>query len=181
MGVVDCILVLVIALAVFGGLRQGFLRSFSALAGLFLGLLLAAWNYPLAAALVQPVVHFEAAANTIGFLAIALLVMALAGFAGNLLSQTVHRIGLGCLDRLAGAAFGFLQGALLVTLVVWVAVAFFPHAGWLTSARLPRAFFGTCHLSTHVSPQELADRVRQGLKELEAQSPQWLHPNRSTL
>jgi membrane protein required for colicin V production len=41
---------------------------------------------------------------------------------------------------------------------------------------LPRLFFGACHLSTHMSPAELAERVRAGLKILEQDSPMWLHP-----
>ena len=86
--------------------------------------------------------RIEAVANVIGFLLIALLVMGLAGIAGKILSKTVHRMGLGCLDRLAGAAFGFFQGALLVMLVILVAVAFFPQAHWLAEARLPRSFLG---------------------------------------
>ena len=85
-------------------------------------------------------------------------------------------MGLGCLDRLAGAAFGFFQGALLVTLIVLVAVAFFPQEQWLADAKLPRLFFGACHLSTHMTPAELADRIRQGLKVLEHESPRWMHP-----
>jgi uncharacterized membrane protein required for colicin V production len=85
-------------------------------------------------------------------------------------------MGLGWLDRLAGGAFGFLQGILLVTLVILVAVAFFPRAHWLVEARLPRLFFGACHLSTRTSPEELADRVREGLRILEEESPRWMHP-----
>ena len=53
-----------------------------------------------------------------------------------------HSIGLGCLDRIAGGSFGFLQGVLLVTLGILVTVAFFPQAHWLADARLPRYFFG---------------------------------------
>ena len=32
-------------------------------------------------------------------------------------------------------------------------------------------FFGACHLSTHMSPAELAERVREGLRMLEEESP----------
>ncbi|MGB8261461.1 MAG: CvpA family protein [Terracidiphilus sp.] len=173
---VDWIIVIVIGLAVMGGLTQGFFRSIFSLGGLIAGLLLAAWNYDRVAALVLPLVRIEAVANAIGFLLIALAVMAIAGIAGKMLSRTVHHMGLGCLDRLAGGAFGFLQGALLVTLVVWVAVAFFPHARWLEEAKLPKVFFGACHLSTQVSPEELAGRVRDGLKALEDESPKWMRP-----
>jgi uncharacterized membrane protein required for colicin V production len=83
---------------------------------------------------------------------------------------------LGCLDRLAGGVFGFFQGALLVTLCILVTIAFFPRAHWLVEARMPKMFFGACHLTTHMSPAELAERVREGLKTLEEESPRWLHP-----
>lgn len=173
---VDFAILIVLVLSVLGGLQQGFFRSACSLGGLVLGLLLAAWNYGLAAALLKPLVRFEPLANAIGFLLIALLVMVLAGIVGKILAKTMHQLGLGCLDRLAGAAFGLLQGVLLVTLCILVAVAFFPHSHWLAEARLPRQFFGACHLSTHMSPHELAQRVREGLRSLEEGAPAWLHP-----
>ncbi|MFY9852272.1 MAG: CvpA family protein [Terracidiphilus sp.] len=176
MGLVDWAIVVVMALAVVGGFAQGFFRAVCGLGGLLLGLALAAWNYGHIAKLVLPMVRIEAVANVIGFLLIALLVMALAGLAGKILSKTFHSIGLGCLDSLAGAVFGFFQGALLVTLVILVTVAFFPRTHWLTEAKLPRLFFGACHLSTNVTPHELAERVRRELNAMEKQSPRWLHP-----
>ncbi len=173
---VDWAIVILLVLSVMGGLQQGFFRAVFSLGGLVLGLVLAAWNYATVAAFFMPLVHIEAVADTIGFLLIALLVMGVAGTAGNILAKTLHRMGLGCLDRLAGGAFGFFQGALIVTLVILVSVAFFPQAHWLVDARLPRLFFGACHLSTHMSPAELAERVRHGLNMLERESPQWMHP-----
>jgi len=172
----DWAIVIVIGLSVLSGLSEGFFRSVCALGGLFLGLVLAAWNYAKVAALLTPLVRIEAVANAIGFLLIALLVMGIGGVAGKGLANTLHAVGLGCLDKLAGAAFGFLQGALLVTLCIVVTLAFFPHAHWLAAGRLPRLFLGACNLSTHMSPAELADRVRHGLKVLELESPWWLHP-----
>ena len=174
---VDWVIVIVILLAVAGGLSQGFFRSIFSLGGLLLGLVLAAWNYGHVAALLLPLVHIEAVANTIGFLLIALLVMGIAGIIGNVISKTFHRMGLGCLDRLAGGVFGVLQGVLLVTLAILVAVAFYPKAQWLAEARLPKMFFGACHFSTHMSPKELAERVQHGLRVLEEASPQWMHPD----
>ncbi|MGA2889864.1 MAG: CvpA family protein [Terracidiphilus sp.] len=175
MQMVDWAIVIVLALSVIGGLLQGFFRSVFSLAGLILGLAVAAWNYGRLAAPLLHVVRSQRAANAIAFLLIAILIMALASILGKILSKVFHQIGLGCVDRLLGAAFGFFQGALLVMLVILVAVAFFPKAGWLTEAKLPRMFFGACHLSTHMTPHELAERVRQGLKELEEESPQWMH------
>jgi membrane protein required for colicin V production len=176
MELVDWAIVMVLVFSVLGGITQGLFRSACSLGGLLLGLLLAAWNYGRIAALLLPVVRLEPVADTIGFLLIALVVMAISGAIGNFLSKTLHAMGLGCLDRLAGAVFGFFQGALMVTLVILATVAFFPRARWLTEARLPRSFFGACHLSTHMSPEELAQRVKQGLRTLEEETPRWLHP-----
>jgi membrane protein required for colicin V production len=175
---VDWAIVIFLVVSVLGGLQQGFFRSVCSLGGLVLGLVLAAWNYARVAALLRPLVHIEAVADTIGFLLIALVVMALAGILGSVLAKTLHQLGLGCLDRLAGGVFGLLQGALLVTLCILVAVAFFPTAHWLTEGKLPKQFFGACHLSTRVSPEYLAERVREGLRTLEEESPEWMHPGR---
>jgi membrane protein required for colicin V production len=124
-------------------------------------------------------VRIEPVADTIGFVLIALFVMGLASLLGTVLAKALHTIGLGCLDRLAGAAFGLFQGALLVTLCILAALAFYPKARWLADGKLPKHFFGACHLSTHMSPEELARRVRLGLKTLEEESPPWLHPKQS--
>ena len=139
---VDWVIVIVLAVSVLGGLQQGFFRSVCSLGGLLLGLVLAAWNYARVAALFRPLVRIEAVANAIGFLLIALLVMALAGIVGTILAKTLHQMGLGCLDRLAGGVFGFFQGALLVTLVHPGGVAFFPQAHWLADQAAPACFSG---------------------------------------
>ena len=94
-----------------GGIAQGFLRSVFGLGGLLLGLVLGAWNYWRIAGVLIPVVHSEMIADAIGFLLIAIVVMVLAGLLGSILSKAVHKVGLGCLDSLAGAVFGFFQGA----------------------------------------------------------------------
>jgi membrane protein required for colicin V production len=176
MTLVDLAIVILIVLSVLEGLSEGFFRSVFSLGGLLLGLVLAAWNYGLVAALLMPLVRIEPVADTIGFLLIALVFMVAAGIVGTSLAKAVHQLGLGCLDKLAGGAFGFVKGALLVMLCILVAVAFFPRASWLVEARLPRLFFGACHVSTHMSPDVLAQRVRDGLKIIERESPLWLHP-----
>ena len=173
---IDWAIVTVIALSVLGGLVQGLVQMALSLAGLIGGLALAAWNYHYLARLLTPVLKSEQVADVVAFLIIALVVMLVATMIGSILTRTMHRIGLGCLNRIGGAVFGAIQGAVLVTLCILVTVAFFPSARWLTESRLPRKFFGACHLSTHMSPGELAGQVRQSLKELQERTPTWMHP-----
>lgn len=176
MTIEDWLIVIVMVLAVLGGAKQGFFRVVCSLGGLILGLLLAAWNYSRIAVLVIPLVRVVEVADAIGFIVIALLVMAVAGIAGVILHKTLHQIGLGCLDTIGGAVLGFVQGVVLVTLCILVAVAFFPQAEWLLNAKLPHLFFGFCHFSTHMSPAELAERVHKGLRLIQEETPLWMHP-----
>jgi membrane protein required for colicin V production len=177
MTIEDWFIVAVLVLSVLGGLSQGFFRSVFSLAGLVIGLAVAAWNYARAGTLLAPFIRVEAVSDAIAFVVIALLVMCIFGILGTMLHKMFRSMGLGCLDRVAGGAFGLLQGMLLVTLCVLVAVAFFPQAHWLVEAKLPRIFFGFCRLSAHGSPAQLADRLHSGLRLLEQQSPWWLHPD----
>lgn len=178
MTLVDWIVLIILVCAVVGGLIQGFFRSVCSLGGLILGLVLAAWNYGHLAALFIPVVRIEAVADTIAFLLIALLVMTVIGLIGNLIARALRLLGLGWLDSLAGGVFGFFQGALLIIIGILVVVAFFPKTEWIAEARLPRMFFGACHVSANVTPAELAQRIRSGLREWESGSPKWMHPDR---
>ena len=173
---VDWAIVIVLAASVAGGLAQGFFRTACSLIGLILGLSLASWNYGHVAAIFLPLVRVVAIADAIGFFLIALVVMAIANLIGTTLGRTLHWLGLGCLDMIAGGVLGFFQGAVLVTLTILVAVAFFPQAAWLENSRLARKFFGACNITVQMSPGELAERVRHGLRLLEQETPAWMHP-----
>lgn len=172
---VDWIMIAVLAGAVLGGIARGFFRSAFSLAGLITGLALASWNYWRVAVLLKPIVHSVEAANAIAFLFIALLVMLVAAILGVVLAKVFEKVGLGCLDRLAGGLFGFLEGLVLVMVCILVTVAFFPRTHWLTEARLPRYFFGALHVSTHVTPSRLGDQLRKELETLEGEAPAWMH------
>jgi len=178
---VDLAVLAMLIVATMGGMAQGFFRSFFSLGGLLLGLVLAIWNYSLVGKLFFSWVQVKAVADAIGFLTIAVVVMLAGAVLGGLLQKTFRWAGLGCLDTLLGAVFGLLQGALLVMVFVLVTVAFFPESRWLTEAKLPRMFFEACHLSTDVSPKDLSDQVREGLKKLKHESPSWMHPSHGTM
>ena len=173
---IDWAIVIVLVSGTISGIAQGLLRSVFALGGLIGGLMIAAWNYGRVAAFFLPIVRNETMADAIGFLLIALVIMVAANLVGHLISKIVHKVGLGCLDRLAGAAFGFAQGALMVMLAILVVLAFFPKSTWLADAKLPKYFYGACQATTSLSPGELADRVHRGIDEMRKRAPDWIHP-----
>jgi len=177
MTLVDWAVVIIMIAAVIAGMAQGFFRSICSLGCLVLGLAIAALNYDRLAHVFLPLVRIAAVANTIAFLLIALLVMAIISLIGNLLAKTLKMIGLGWLDSIAGAVFGFFQGIVLVVVFILVIVAFFPQEQWLAESNLPRMFFGALYVSTHVTPSDLSARVRSGLRAVEEESQRVLHSN----
>jgi membrane protein required for colicin V production len=172
---VDWIIVILLAGSVLAGLARGFFRSVFSLAGLIAGVALASWNYWRVASFLKRFIHSVEIADAVAFLIIAFLVMAVAAILGSLFAKFFEKVGLGCLDRFAGALFGFVEGLVFVTLCILVTVAFFPQTAWLTEARLPRYFFGALHVSIQVTPSRLAERVRKELTTRETKSQQWMN------
>jgi len=175
MTLVDWAVVIIMVGAVVAGMSQGFFRSVCSLGGLVLGLAVAAWNYGRLAQIFLPVFRIPAIANTIAFPLIALIVMVLAGLIGKMLAKALKMIGLGWLDSIAGAIFGFFQGVVLVCVFILVIVAFFPQEQWLAQSNLPRMFFGALHVSTHMTPSELSSKIHSGLQAVEDESERLLH------
>jgi membrane protein required for colicin V production len=174
MSVVDLAIVVGLAICAIVGLAQGFVRSFSALAGLVLGVSLACWNYHRPGAFLAPMVHSVRLADAIGFIVIALTVMLALGFLGAVFAKALRFIGLGFIDMLGGAVFGLLEGAGLVTVCIIVSMAFFPKAQWISQSRLPPMFFSVCDQVMDMSPGDLAKRVRSGMANVEAEAPDWM-------
>ncbi len=163
---VDWVIMIFLALAAIVGLAQGFIRTLFGLGGLVLGLEMAFRNYGHAATVLKPMIHSQRAADAVAFVAIAVIVMALAGIVGISLAKLFRLIGLGPIDMLAGAIFGFAQGVLLVAVCILATVAFFPQAGWLTTAKTPRLFFQVCNLTLNLSPAKMAQRLQHDIEIL---------------
>lgn len=173
---VDWAIAAVLVISVLSAAKHGFFIEACSLAGVVLGLLLASWNYGRVMPWFSPLVHNPAIAEFLGFLAIALGVMVVAGLVGRALRWSAKSIGLGWLDRLAGAAFGFLRGCVIVTLGVMAMAAFLPEKGWLNGSRLAPRFFAMAHTSAAVTPTELGEKIRDGLRLIQEAQPEWLHP-----
>jgi len=171
---VDWIIVIILAGSVLAGIARGFFRSVFSLVGLIAGVALASWNYWRVAVFLKKFIHSVEVADAVAFLIIAGFVMVVAAILGYLFAKFFEKVGLGCLDRMAGALFGFAEGLVFVTLCILITVAFFPQTAWLTDARLPRYFFGALQGRIQVTTSRVGERVRKELNTLEAKSQQWI-------
>ena len=177
MNLADLLIVIVLVVSVVSAFVKGFFVEVFSLAGVIVGLFIAAANYGGFSLWVLRVVHNREAANLIAFLLIALLVMVLASIAGRLLRGLFRSVGLGIVDRLLGAVVGLVEGCVVVTLVLMGIVAFLPRQDWLSNSRLAPVFLTAAHGGSHVVPFALGEEIRQGLQALRMGQPQWLKPS----
>jgi membrane protein required for colicin V production len=163
---IDLLIVAVILISVISAFIKGFLVELFSLVGVILGLLIAAADYGRLAPWVERWIRNPQVADLVTFLFIALCVMVITSLLARLLRGTVHRIGLGLVDRLLGAVFGFVKGCALVTLTMMAIAAFLPKADWLGSSKLAPLFLTAAHDGSHMTPVELGEKIREGVRLL---------------
>lgn len=179
MALIDWAIVIILIVSVLSAAKHGFFVEAFSLAGVVLGLLLASWNYQKLLPLLDRWVHSPGVAEAIAFVAIALAVMVIAGLAGRLIRWSVRSIGLGWADRFVGAVFGLLKGCVLVTLGIMAIAAFLPRATWMERSKLAPYFLSAAHGASVMTPIELGERIREGVKMIRDAQPDWLKPNAS--
>jgi membrane protein required for colicin V production len=174
MNPLDWCLAILLTLSVLRAAMRGFFRECFSLAGLIVGFALACWNYHRVATHLAGLLTSPPLAQLAAFLLILAGIMIVAGLLGSLLRKTFSAIGLGFLDRLAGAAFGLIRGALLGLALLLALTAFLPTAPWLQTSSLAPYFLRADHAVSFVMPSELSARFDDGLDRLKHTTPGWI-------
>ncbi len=135
MNVVNIVIIVVIAVTTFFGLRIGLIKAVLSLAGLIVGVILAGLYYiPLSEQLTfisQPNIA-EIAAFTI----ILIGIMTIAAVLAALLKWIASLVMLAWVNRLGGAAFGFSLGTLFCGALLAIWVKYFGIAGIIAESIL---------------------------------------------
>jgi membrane protein required for colicin V production len=167
MNVADWAIVGVILLSVLLAASQGFFFEVISLAGLVVGYLLAAWQYPRVAEWFAPHVKSPWVAEILGFVIIFVAVIILAGVLGRIIRWAVKEAGLRWADRLLGGAFGLLRGSLMVSIFLLSLTTFAPQSRWLQESELAPYFLVVARGASWLAPFDVRARFRQGLDSLE--------------
>ena len=162
----DWLIIGILVLSVLLAAAHGFFFELFSFVGAILGYLLAAWEYKTVAAWYLPYVKNEWAANGAGFLTIFLSVVISAGIIARLARWAVQEVGLRWVDRLLGAAFGLLRGALVVMVLVMVLASFGPGSKALAESQLGSYFLVLGRAAMWAGPSELRQQFRSGLKAI---------------
>jgi membrane protein required for colicin V production len=172
----DWLLAALLAYSTVKAFIQGFFREAFALAGLVVGLMLASWGYQAAALKLTGLITSPQIAQFVAFLGILAATMVVFNIAGKLLRRTASAIGLGLLDRLGGAVFGFVRGCLLGIAVLMAMTAFLPTAPWIRDSRLAPYFLQGAHAVSFLVPQDLRSKLLDGAASIKHTAPDWIKP-----
>jgi membrane protein required for colicin V production len=170
----DWFLIAVLAWSTVAAFIRGLLLEIFSLCGLIAGIVLAAWNYPLLASLIERLITAKAVANAIAFLLIAIGVMVICTLLGRALHHAADAIGLGFFDRLFGAVFGFFRGFLLGVAIIMAITAFLPPFPTISKSSLTPYFLAGAHAVSFVVPHDLRQLILDGATRLKHTAPDWI-------
>ena len=154
----DIILLVLLFVPTFIGLRKGFIKAALSFAGLLIGVVLAGHLY-------QPVskifgfISNENVAYILAFLLILVLVLVAAFFLARLLKSVIKVVLLGWVDNVGGAVLGFLSGFVLLSAILATWVKFF-GSGWVIDSFLGRVMLDYFPLILGLLPGEFGDDIR---------------------
>jgi membrane protein required for colicin V production len=116
----DIVIIVVLAVGVFLGLKTGLIKMVVSLAGLILGIFMAGRLYQ-ALADRMTFISSERAAQVVAYIIILVVILIAAAIVAWLLSKIISAIMLGWANRLGGAIVGLLLGAIFIgaILAVW--------------------------------------------------------------
>ena len=131
----DIVIIVIVGIATFWGLRIGIIKAVLSLVGLIVGVILAGRYYvPLSEQLTF--IPQASIAKIVAFAIILIGIMVIAGVLARFLKWTASILMLGWVNRLGGAVFGFVLGTILCSALLAIWVKFFGIAGVINESSL---------------------------------------------
>ena len=154
----DIVLLVVIAIPTLLGFRAGIIKAVLSLAGVIVGVILAGRYYVLLSEQLTFITH-AGAAKIVAFAIILIVVMIIAGVAASLLKWAASVVLLGWVNRLGGALFGLVLGAILCGAFLATWINFLGIGGAITDSALARVLLDYFPVVLALLPDEF-DAVR---------------------
>jgi membrane protein required for colicin V production len=167
MNLLDVLAIVVIAFSIVMSAMKGFVRELFGLAAVVLGFLLGALFYRNASELFKGVVNTENLALFFGFSIVFLGTLFVGFLAIWLTTKFVKFAKIQWFDRLLGAAFGFIRGWVLVSVIYLGLTSFDVQAERVKSSQLAPYFLPGARIFALLTPTDLKARFFVGYQKVE--------------
>lgn len=168
MSLLDLLLIAIVGGSVIFGFLAGFARAGVGFLAAVTGVLFGFWFYGIPAAWIHQYVASPTFSNLAGFLVVFVGFVLVGGLIGKLLAKLFKWTGLSWLDRLMGAGFGLVRGAVAAVAFVSVLMAFTPKPvpRWMTGSLLLPYALDTSNVLASLAPRALKNAVSQTVGEI---------------
>lgn len=164
----DLLLITIIGGSVVFGYLAGFARAGVGFIATIAGVLFGFWFYGIPAEWIHRYIASSILSNLAGFLVVFVICTTLGTLLGKLLAKLFKWTGLTWLDRLMGAGFGLIRGAVAAVAFVSVLMAFTPKPvpQWMTGSYLLPYAIDASNIVASLAPRALKEPVRQSIGEI---------------
>lgn len=167
LNIIDWSVLLILVASIALSAMKGFVRELLGLASLLAAFLLGAWFYRLASEPFKEVVKTENIALFLGF-AIVFFVTLLAGSLVVWIAQKLIKFAkVQWFDRLLGAAFGFVRGWILGSIVLLALTSFGLQAERVKGSQLAPYLLPGANIIALAAPRDLRARFVEGYRAVE--------------
>ena len=168
----DIVLLIVLAGSVASSFARGFSREAVSFAAAVVALLVGIWFYGSVGNIFEPWVSSRGVANFLGFFVVFVGIVLLGGIVGLILRKVVKFAGLSWMDRILGASFGFVRGALVGVALVTALMAFTPGVKpggapqSVVRSRLAPYYIDAARVISALAPFELKQGVHKTYEQV---------------
>ena len=154
----DIVIIVLLVIPTLIGLKIGIIKSVLSLAGAIVGIILAGRNY-IAFAEQLTFIPQDNLARIAAFVIILVGVMLIAGIIASVLKWLASAVMLGWVNRLGGAIFGFVLGAIFCSALLAIWTKFLGAAGPVTESILATLLLDRFPMVLALLPEEF-DSIR---------------------
>jgi membrane protein required for colicin V production len=164
----DLLLGLIVLSSVMAGYVAGFARVGIGFCATVAGIVFGFWYYEVPAGFLHKYIISPAISKVLGFLVVFWAVLLVGALVAKMFATLFKWTGLSWLDRLLGAAFGLVRGALIGVAFVAVLLAFAPKPlpNWMVNSLLLPYAINASDICASIAPDAVKDAVREGMQEI---------------
>ncbi len=161
MNLLDLLLAVIVGGSVIAGFMSGFTRTALGMVAAVAGVILGFWFYNVPGSWFVGMTGSQTVADLFGFFTVFLIVLVIGAVLARLASGFFKAAGLSGIDRLAGAAFGFVRGLFVAAAATAVLVAATPRPvpSWMKGSTLLPYALGASDLASSAGPERFKRRT----------------------
>ena len=158
----------ILASSIITGIKAGFARVTIGLAAGIFGVVFGFWFYRMPAAWFAEYFESKTASSVLGFVVIFAGILIFGGLVARLMGRIFKWAGLTWLDRLLGAGFGFVRGAVIITGIATVVTAFAPNPApkWIARSEVMPYTESFSKVLAAVAPREMKEKFDENLARI---------------